>query len=60
MKARKWSIEGTAIGGDESKPMTFYTSATAGREVAWGKLCHKIPENLRCFVRLKKGKVVDI
>ena len=59
MKLQKWILEGSAIGGDESNPMIIYTSPDATRETAYRKMCHIIPENQRCFIRLKRSSIIN-
>jgi len=52
MKLQTW-ILGTE---PETK---IYTSVSAGRDVAYKKLCFLVPENLRCLMSLKRGRIVD-
>ena len=40
--------------------MKVHTTPGASREVAWRKLCAKIPEEYRFCVRLVKGKLVTL
>ena len=57
MKLRQWICEGAEVKG---KPMVLLTTPEAGREVAYRKMCAKIPEGYRFCVQLKRGNVVNV
>lgn len=55
---REWILEGMMENGKEWK--RILTTPNAKREIAYRKYCAVVPEEYRCFVALRKGRIVEV